>query len=217
MKQTIPQQTAFSLIELMITLIVASILVASLVSLSKSFSSSSAMFTDELAQRRNLLNFSSQLVHDISQAGFVPLDSSLPAVSEPSLSVIFDGAPPPPGGLAVVRSIAIRYDISSLHREFVSYEIRPLDCPEGATCPGASFMKAVFVRRQIQVGAGAPIDIHPDAVYQLALASVESLRCGEIRQAGALRGLDCEVRRYAEFNPSGRVQVEQIKAASDQL
>ena len=217
MRQTIPQPTGFSLIELMITLIVASILVASLVSLSKSFSSSSAMFSDELAQRRNFLNFSSQFVHDINQAGFVPLDSGLPAVSSPSLSVIFDGASPPPGSLALVRSISIRYDLSGSHREFVTYEMRPLDCPAGATCPGSSFMKAVFVRRQIQVGAGAPIDIHPDAVYQLALGSVESLRCGEIRQAGILRGLDCEIRKYAEFDPSGRVQVEQIKAVSDQL
>lgn len=206
---------AFSLIELMVTLIIAAVLVASLVAVSKSFSSSSTAFSDELAQRQKLTNFASQFVHDVSQSGFVPIDDQIKGPG-PGLSVVFDGASPPSGMPQDVRSITIRYNLSGVARKTVTYEVRPLDCPVGVNCIGTNFMKAIFVRRQVERLNLGTVDVHPGVPFQLSLGALQSLRCREIRQAGQVRGLDCEIRRFAEPTPNGRIQVEPLKAVSDQ-
>ena len=114
----------------------------------------------------------------------------------------------------------MRDDISRRQRESVIYEVRALDGPSGAACPSSSFSKGVYVRREILECSLPPStscsvrEVFSGGIAQLALGSVESIRCRQILESGQLRGLDCEVRRYTEMNPASRIRVDQIKAFS---
>lgn len=172
------QSQGFTLIELVVSVFIASLMIASIAILVKSYKNMSNDVKVDLVAEGDAVNFIDIFSEDIASSGHQPIDSQM-------ASIYLSG---PVIDTTVVGVIKITTDLTPTLRQVITYKM--LSFPRFAENPNE---KAIFKSKQLTNGNVI------DLVYsdELVLANVSSFNCTNsinptpVNANASIRGLNC--------------------------
>jgi prepilin-type N-terminal cleavage/methylation domain-containing protein len=212
-----PLRRAFTLLELMLSLVIISILMASLVFFSKAFMTTATSFSKNIYADLSIRSFIDKFSHDMSQAGFTPVGSILvpTLTAETGNSAIFI-ANNSDGNVSIIRISYDSYNYAMLNnlnrRNYITYSMQPMD-------GRASFANGIYVDRAYRTSTSgtATAPLKDFSSKQLALSLVKKFTCVEKKISGLTKGLNCQLEVYSDLNVNSQLLTYDFEANSEQI
>lgn len=172
----------FTLVELVISVFIASLMIASIVILVKSYKNMANDVKQDVVSEGDVVAFIDNFTEDIASSGNQPIDTLIPSIylSGPVIDTTYSGAE--------VSQIKITTDLNALTRQVITYRVVSL--PRFADSPNE---KAVLKSKVLTNGV-ATEQVYVD---ELALANVSSFSCtnsinpSPVNANATIRGLNC--------------------------
>jgi prepilin-type N-terminal cleavage/methylation domain-containing protein len=176
-----------TLVELLITLVISSIVMASFILFSKSFFFTTDTFVKDISTHLYMRSLLEQINFHGSQAGFSPIDTvmSNSIQAETREPIWLDAS----SSTGTVNAIQFTYDTSASRREYALYEVKDLMRKDRTE-------KAIYITRTYKQGA-----VNMIMSQQLLLAGVKEFVCNKRVTLGYVRALDCALEVYKKLSP----------------
>jgi type II secretory pathway pseudopilin PulG len=181
----IRQQTCrgFTLVELVISVLIASLMIISIVILVKSYKNMSNDVKVDVVSEGDVVSFIDIFTEDIASSGNQPIDSLISSIylSGPVIEATYSGA-------TAVSQIKITTDLSTSTRQVVTYKV--INLPRFADNPN----EKAIVKSKLLTNGTVSEQIYSD---ELALANVSSFDCTNsinptpVNANADIRGLNC--------------------------
>lgn len=187
------RQAGLTIIELMLGLTISSLVMASLMVITKNYSDSADELKNESKVALNVKSFFDHLNLHASSAGFSPIDSSLPKIifdTPFSLNNLTTAVGNRAGSYVDVNSLKFVYDSDKNTREYALYRV-------AARTKAGRNQKYITLTRSYKVGSSMRYMFQ----NQILLDDVSSFRCGQRVISGAPKALDCELVTFSEDAP----------------
>jgi prepilin-type N-terminal cleavage/methylation domain-containing protein len=189
------KNSGFTLIELLVTIVIASILIAAVFALLKSYRQMSSQIKSDIDTEFYVTEFIDSFCEDIASSGYQAIDTTLTSIYNTGKVINFTYGTSPN-----VNSVGITTDLNTTTRQTVTYTIKvisPARSKSYANELGIYKSKSLFNTNSTSI-----------AVYQdaLMLAGVKSFQCTEsfnpspINVNAATRGVSCTLIMNAYLN-----------------
>ncbi len=191
--ETKHDQTGMSIMELMLGLVISSLVIASLMVVTKNYSDSADEFRADSKLALSVKSFFDHLNLHASSAGFSPIDSALTKIVSDtpfSLNNLTVAIGNRAGSYADVNSLRFVYDSDKNTREYATYLVST------RTKAGRN-QKYVTLTRSYKVGSV----MRNMFVNQILLDDVSSFRCSQRVIRGAPRAIDCQLVTFSGDAP----------------
>lgn len=187
-KQTFQKQKGVTLIELMLSLLISSMVLASFMLTSKGFNATSLNFQKDIRTQLSIRSFIELINTHANQAGYQPPDSLITAGIKTTNPFYLNGTASNPGVEVDVTNLQFVFDSNAASREYVSYAVVP-------NIRKARTEKKIVITHSNTAGWV----LNPQ---QDALVGVKDFKCSFRNIAGTPRALDCYLSVYQDFAPS---------------
>jgi prepilin-type N-terminal cleavage/methylation domain-containing protein len=189
------KNSGFTLIELLVTIVIASILIAAIFVLIKSYRQMSSQIKSDIDTEFYVTEFIDSFSEDIASSGYQAIDTTLTSIYNAGKVINFIYGTSPN-----VNSVGITTDLTATTRQTVTYTIKamnPARSKSYANELGIYKSKSLFNTNSTSI-----------AVYQdaLMLAGVKSFQCTEsfnpspVNVNAATRGVSCTLIMNAYLN-----------------
>ena len=189
------KNSGFTLIELLVTIVIASILIAAIFVLIKSYRQMSSQIKSDIDTEFYVTEFIDSFSEDIASSGYQAIDTALTSIYNAGKVINFTYGTSPN-----VNSVGITTDLNTTTRQTVTYTIKamnPARSKSYANELGIYKSKSLFNTNSTSI-----------AVYQdaLMLAGVKSFQCTEsfnpspVNVNAATRGVSCTLIMNAYLN-----------------
>jgi type II secretory pathway pseudopilin PulG len=181
-------QSGMTFLELLLSLLITSIVMASFLLFSKSFMFSTDEFKGDIYAQLVVRSLIDQLQFHSSQAGFSPIDSQL------GNSITAEIRPPiwfnPADAQNDVSAIQFTFDTSNLRRDYALYEV--LSLPRNGRAESG-----IYLTRSYKTSSSVTM-----FTQQLVIAGVKSFICTPSVVTGFTRLLNCSLEVYKTVAPN---------------
>ena len=181
----VPQHNrGFTLVELIVSVLIASLMIASIVILMKSYKNMANDVKVDLVSEGDVVGFIDTFTEDIASSGHQPIDTLIPSIylSGPVIDTVYSGSE--------LSQIKITTDIDTRTRQVTTYKV--LNLPRFAENPNE---KAVLKSKVLTNGSIS----EPVYTDELALANLSSFTCtnsinpSPVNANANIRGLNCSL------------------------
>jgi len=189
------KNSGFTLIELLVTIVIASILIAAIFVLIKSYRQMSSQIKSDIDSEFYVTAFVDSFSEDIASSGYQAIDTSLTSIYNTGKVINFTY-----GSAPKVSAVGIITDLNTPTIQTVSYTIKaisPIRSKSYANELGIYKTKSLFNT------SGTSITVYQDT---LMLAGIKSLQCTEsfnlspVNTNAATRGVSCTLVMNAYLN-----------------
>lgn len=187
-KQTFLKQKGVTLIELMLSLLISSMVLASFMLTSKGFNETSLNFQKDIRTQLSIRSFIELINSHANQAGYQPPDSLITAGIKTTNPFYLNGTASNPGVQVDVTNLQFVFDSSATSREYASYSVVP-------NIRKSRTEKKIVITHSNTTGWV----LNPQ---QDVLVGVKDFKCSFRNIAGTPRALDCYLSVYQDFAPS---------------
>jgi len=187
----------FTLIELIVTIVIASILVGVIFMLLKSYRQMSSKIKSDIDSEFYVSQFIDTFSDEIASSGNQPIDTTLPSIysSGKIINFTYNGAPP-------VSSIGITTDLNTTSRQVLTYTIKAISPVRSRSY---SNELGIYKSKSLDNTNGTSVAVFNDA---LVLPGVESFKCTYLENPtpvnanAKIRSVSCSLVVYAYLNLS---------------
>lgn len=192
-KRALSKQSGVTLLELMLSLLISSMVLASFMVTSKGFNATSNNFQKDLRSQLGIHSFIEQLNTHANQAGYQPPDSLFIAGIKTTNPFYLNGTVSNPDVKVDVTSLQFIFDSSAIKREYALYSVVP------NVRKSQTEKKIVISRYNMDTSGVTAWILNPQ---QDILVGVKDFKCSFHNIAGTPRALDCYLSVYQDFAPS---------------
>jgi prepilin-type N-terminal cleavage/methylation domain-containing protein len=185
----------FTLIELIVTIVIASILVGVIFMLLKSYRQMSSKIKSDIDSEFYVSQFIDTFSDEIASSGNQPIGSSLPSIynSGKIINFIYNGAP-------TVSSIGITTDLNTTSRQVLTYKVKAISPVRSRSY---SNELGIYKSKSLANTNSTSVAVFNDA---LVLPGVKSFQCTEsenptpVNANAKTRSVSCSLVVYAYLN-----------------
>jgi prepilin-type N-terminal cleavage/methylation domain-containing protein len=189
----------FTLIELIVTIVIASILVGVIFMLLKSYRQMSSKIKSDIDSEFYVSQFIDTFSDEIASSGNQPIDSTLPSIytyiynSGKIINFTYNGAP-------AVSSIGITTDLNTTSRQVLTYTVKAISPVRSRSY---SNELGIYKSKSLDNTNGTSVAVFNDA---LVLPGVKSFQCTEsenptpVNANAKTRSVSCSLVVYAYLN-----------------
>ena len=185
----------FTLIELIVTIVIASILVGVIFMLLKSYRQMSSKIKSDIDSEFYVSQFIDTFSDEIASSGNQPIDTLLPSIynSGKIINFTYNGAP-------TVSSIGITTDLNTTSRQVLTYTIKAISPTRSRSY---SNELGIYKSKSLDNTNGTSVQVFTDA---LVLPGVKSFQCTEsenptpVNTNAKTRSASCSLVVYAYLN-----------------
>jgi len=189
------KNSGFTLIELLVTIVIASMLIAAVFALLKSYRQMSSQIKSDIDTEFYVTEFIDSFSEDIASSGYQPIDTSLTSIYSAGKIINFTY-----GTSTNVNSVGITTDLDTTTRQTVTYTIK---APTPARSKSYTNELGIYKSKSLINASATSIPVFKDA---LMLAGVKSFQCTEsfnpapVNINAATRGVSCTLVMNAYLN-----------------
>lgn len=187
------QQLGVTLLELMLSLLISSMVLASFLLVSKGFSATATDFQKDIRTQLGIRSFMELINSHASQAGYSPPDTLFTVGIKTLNPFYLNGSSSNPGVQVDVASLKFVFDSSVSAREFTQYDV------VANTRKGRAEKKVVLTHYYTNPSG---VNTTVLATPQDVLMGVKDFKCSFRAIGGTPRALDCFLSVYKDFDPS---------------
>lgn len=187
-KQTLFKQRGVTLLELMLSLLISSMVLAAFMMTSKGFTETSLSFQKDIRTQLSIRSFIEQINTHANQAGYQPPDSIITAGIKTTNPFYLNNTSSNPGVLVDVSNLQFVFDSSTTKREYATYRVLP-------NIRKSRTEKKIVITQYNTTGW----ILNPE---QDVLVGVKDFKCSFRNIGGTPRALDCYLSVYQDFAPN---------------
>ena len=189
------KNSGFTLTELLVTIVIASILIAAVFALLKSYRQMSSQIKSDIDTEFYVTEFIDSFSEDIASSGYQAIDTALTSIYNSGKVINFTYSSAP-----TVSSVGITTDLNATTRQTVTYTIKALTPTRSKSYANEL---GIYKSKSLLNSSNTSAVVYQDA---LMLAGVKSFQCAEsfnpspVNVNAATRGVSCTLIMNAYLN-----------------